>query len=111
MGTHCMIGIKTGDVVMATYCHWDGYPSVVGRMLLQYYNDRPRTRLLVNGGSMSQLGPTFLTTYYRHQMDKDQPLPNGEMRFVPAERFSSAKELMEMKPYCEYFYVLDDEEY
>lgn len=55
MSTRSAIGwydptLKTG---MSVYCHWDGYPSGVGRTLLDYYNDESRVKSLVSLGDLS----------------------------------------------------------
>lgn len=42
--------LKTG---MSVYCHFDGYPSGVGRTLLDYYNDEDRVKRLVSLGDLS----------------------------------------------------------
>ena len=38
---------KTG---MSVYCHFDGYPAGVGRILFDYYNDESRVKSLVSLG-------------------------------------------------------------
>lgn len=37
--------LKTG---MSVYCHWDGYPTYTGQMLLDYYNNENRVKSLVS---------------------------------------------------------------
>jgi hypothetical protein len=39
-----------------TYCHWDGYPSHNGRVLLEHYSSKGKARELINLGSLSSLG-------------------------------------------------------
>ena len=38
------------------YCHWDGYPAHVGKLLLENYTDIKKIRKLVSMGSVSSLG-------------------------------------------------------
>lgn len=39
MSTHSYIGVIEEDGTLKyVYCHSDGYPSYLGRMLLTYYN-------------------------------------------------------------------------
>lgn len=55
MATRSRIGIITETEVKSVYCHWDGYPSNNGRILLEYYNDRKKVEDLVNLGDISSL--------------------------------------------------------
>ncbi len=38
------------------YCHWDGYPSWVGRILSEHYTTPGRVRQLIRLGDLSSLG-------------------------------------------------------
>jgi len=56
MGTRSRIGIELPDhSVLSVYCHWDGYPSHNGKILVQHYLDRQDVIDLIDGGSMSCL--------------------------------------------------------
>jgi hypothetical protein len=39
------------------YCHWDGYPSNNGRILLEHYTDAAKVDALIELGDLSSLGP------------------------------------------------------
>lgn len=58
MSTRCGIALENdnGSYTFA-YCHNDGYPSWVGRILLDRYTDRGSVEKLVALGAMSSLGP------------------------------------------------------
>ena len=57
MGTRSMIGIKNADqTVTAIYCHWDGYPSYNGDILVNHYTTESKIRKLMNLGDISSLG-------------------------------------------------------
>lgn len=58
MGTRSRIGYKqeNGQVISA-YCHWDGYPSHNGKILLENYNTLEAVQNLVAPGDMSSLNP------------------------------------------------------
>lgn len=57
MSTRCRIGIMDEDgAVVSIYCHHDGYPSHVGRMLRDHYGDEPKVRRLMELGDVSSLG-------------------------------------------------------
>ena len=54
MGTRSRIGIQFSDnSVLSVYCHWDGYPSWLGRMLKTHYNTKEKVSELIDGGDMS----------------------------------------------------------
>lgn len=54
MATRSVIGIVDGGRCTAIFCHWDGYPSHNGTILLKNY-DREKTLELVSLGSLSVL--------------------------------------------------------
>lgn len=58
MGTRSRIGIEDGETgrVRSIYCHWDGYPSHNGRILVEHYSDRTKLEELIALGSISSLG-------------------------------------------------------
>jgi hypothetical protein len=56
MGTRSNIGIIHEDnTVTMIYCHWDGYPSNNGRILLDHYMDLEKIQQLMDLGSLSSL--------------------------------------------------------
>jgi len=58
MATRSRIAIEdqTGKV-RSIYCHWDGYPSNNGRILLQHYKTQEKVESLIALGSISSLAP------------------------------------------------------
>lgn len=54
MGTRSRIGVMHGDVCKSVYCHWDGYLSNNGRILLENY-DSAKANHLVALGDLSSL--------------------------------------------------------
>lgn len=57
MGTPCMIGYcdKETGMVKAIYCHFDGYPDGVGKMLKEHYQDENKVKELIALGDISFL--------------------------------------------------------
>ncbi len=56
MSTHSYIGVIEEDGTLKyVYCHSDGYPSYLGRMLLTYYNTPELATGLVNLGNLSMV--------------------------------------------------------
>jgi hypothetical protein len=67
MSTRSLIAIENEnynyDVI---YCHWDGYPSHVGNMLVSNYNTEDKVKNLVSNGAISSLGQTLKeTTFFK----------------------------------------------
>lgn len=56
MSTHSYIGVTEVDGTLKyVYCHSDGYPSYLGRMLLTHYNAPELATGLVNLGDLSMV--------------------------------------------------------
>lgn len=56
MSTRSLIAIKNTDgTVSSIYCHWDGYPSNNGRLLLEHYAEPGIINALLALGSLSSL--------------------------------------------------------
>ena len=52
MGTHSRIGVMHGDTVKSVYCHYDGYPKHVGKILVEHYNSSESVEFLTQGSSI-----------------------------------------------------------
>ena len=58
MATRSGIGIlNTDGTVSAVYCHWDGGPEWVGRVLATNYRSTAAVRALLEHGNISSMGP------------------------------------------------------
>lgn len=56
MATRCRIGMELEDgTIKHSYCHWDGYPTGVGKTLVEHYNDIEKVKELLSFGDMSYL--------------------------------------------------------
>ncbi len=77
MGTRSNIGIinRDGSVEMI-YCHWDGYPSNNGKILLENYTNEDKLRALLELGDLSSLGPELGT---QHDFDFGMKLMGGSL--------------------------------
>ena len=57
MATRSNIAMKTKEgKIVSVYCHWDGYVSNNGKILLENYTDVDKIEALVALGSISSLG-------------------------------------------------------
>ena len=56
MGTRSNIALQEEDgSIEMIYCHWDGYPSYTGSVLLKHYNSEEAARALIAIGDLSSL--------------------------------------------------------
>ena len=59
MATRSTITVRTGENERKSiYCHWDGYPSGVGKELMDNYITQESAEALIALGSLSELGAT-----------------------------------------------------
>lgn len=57
MATRSYIGVRNSDdTVDYIYCHYDGYPSNNGKILVENYNDPTKVNQLLRLGDLSVLG-------------------------------------------------------
>lgn len=73
MSTRSTIAVEDNFGVKQVYCHFDGYPSHNGNILVQHYTDYDKIIKLISYGDMSYLAPnvepTRLHTYKNPQKD------------------------------------------
>lgn len=55
MGTHATVSIKTNERIRTIYCHYDGYLSSLGRVLLEHYTTEERINELIDFGDASSI--------------------------------------------------------
>ena len=72
MATRSNIAIVNQDKsISSIYCHWDGYPEYVGKMLLNHYNNVGIINELLDLGNLSQLCGKLYSTDI-HTFDKPE---------------------------------------
>ena len=65
MATRSTISVVHEDgSVESVYCHWDGYPSHNGKLLLKNYNSSEKAKELVSYGDISGLKETIEKTEF-----------------------------------------------
>lgn len=64
---------KTDKNYMGIYCHWDGYKSYNGRILMKYYDTKEKVEELISHGDMSSLQPTLQECIFYHR-DREHDL-------------------------------------
>ena len=67
MATRSRIALQnTNGTITSIYCHFDGYPSNNGKILLEHYSDPSKVQELINLGDLSILGSEIGT---KHNFD------------------------------------------
>ena len=73
MSTRSNIGIQNEDGSLdVIYCHWDGYPSHNGAILLHHYQDLEKIRELIALGDISSLAAAVKAASGEHTFESPQ---------------------------------------
>lgn len=115
MATNSLIGIITEDNQFNyIYCHWDGYLDHVGKILLNFYNDKEKINELLLLGNLSSLGKKIEKNElnddsddycYSFSRDKGDNILKNVAKKVSVERI---KHLVDK---VDYVYVYEKEEW
>jgi hypothetical protein len=119
MATRSRIGIEQPDgKIRSIYCHWDGYPSHNGRILLESYKDRDKILELMEIGDISSLADRVKPDPGRaHTFNDPQDGVCVSYRRDRCESgcesiiSESIDELAEAADWCEYVYVFANGEW
>ena len=101
MATRSFIGkINKDDSITAVYCHFDGYPGHVGKILIDNYITEAQVDSLLAGGDMSSISNVLNECVFY----KDRGEKQTESRTYPAfELFFRAGR----DSWVEYFYLFN----
>jgi len=115
MATRSTIALEYEDgTVRQVYCHWDGYLSHNGQILLQHYTDKEKVENLIDLGDLSSLAEEIGE---EHDMDSLEKRRDHEdwCKFYGRDRgeadtearvFDSFKDYKENHQYEEFEYIL-----
>lgn len=104
MGTRSQIGIMNEDGSITTvYCHWDGYLSHNGKILLENYDTREKVLKLIEKGDMSVLAETAEDTHYYFKVDGNY-YDVAPVTYEDIDSYLTAQ----AESWCEYFYLFND---
>jgi hypothetical protein len=74
MSTRSTIALEyAGNVIKKVYCHFDGYTSHVGMMLLKHYPTRKEVQTLIQGGDLSGI---YMHGQPRHYNGEEPMFPD-----------------------------------
>jgi len=104
MSTRSFISkVLPDDSIVGVYCHFDGYPDGVGKILSEYYTDSQKVDELIALGSLSELDTTIEGTVAYHR-------DRGESLDPPIEYPSSETAIRNARRELgvEWVYIFDD---
>jgi hypothetical protein len=114
MSTRSTIGIENEDgTVSSVYCHWDGYPSYNGKILVDHYQDRKKVKSLIDLGDISSLSREVFPSSKEHSFENPEVgvtvayhRDRGEEKINPA-LYESRDSYFEIDPesWIEYHYL------
>lgn len=83
MATRSTIALEfTDGTVQQVYCHWDGYLSNNGRILLEHWSDPFKLQQLIDLGSISSLGAEIGV---KHPFDNPHPYASEQYKAHEAQ--------------------------
>ncbi len=104
MATRSLIGMNLDNgITKIIYCHWDGYPSHVGELLVHHYNTPAAITALMGIGDLSSLAqtPDECIAYHR---DRKEPWGMVEPRDVNTSEIVSVGDDYN----ADYIYIYDE---
>lgn len=85
MSTRSRIGVEYPDGICKTiYCHFDGYPDGVGRVLLNSWSSLSKVENLLAHGDMSSIGDDLSSCTFYHR-DRGEDLAEPRKAAVRAD--------------------------
>lgn len=112
MATRSTIALEYADgTVDCVYCHWDGYLSRNGKILMEHWQNPFKVQEMMDLGAMSVLGPNIgkKHDFNDHPHDRNDSTFYGRDRGesdVSAKRFASFQDYVENHQYEEFEYIL-----
>lgn len=111
MATRSDISVKVGDKYRTVYCHWDGYLTHNGAILLEHYNSQKLAEELVSNGDISSLGEKCS----KPEGHSFENRIEGYTVYYGRDRGEEGTEYKESeeRPQCEeeYLYVFEDDKW
>jgi hypothetical protein len=118
MATRSTIALEFADgTVQQVYCHWDGYLSNNGKLLLENYSNPFVLRDLIDLGDISSLRPTVGEKHDFSRLDSDMPAEQyetlyGDMTtFYGRDRGETGTDAKKFKDFADYAENFIHEEY
>jgi len=115
MGTRSRIGMMNEDgSITSVYCHWDGYPSHNGVILLENYQEPEKIKMLISLGDLSSLEKKLIPE--GNVVHSFEDPADGVCVFYGRDRkengtscrvSANMKEFIEIADWCDYCYIFE----
>ena len=98
--------VELKETYIAIYCHWDGYPSGVGKALKEKFNDYDYALNLVSGGFCSVIDERDGVRHYANRGKRGQIIYEKWNEVAPIQGKTQAEVISQID--CQYAYLFDD---
>jgi hypothetical protein len=95
MSSRSIIAIQKGRTTTTIYCHFDGYPTSVGKILYDNYTDEKKINELMELGNLSSLGETIKDCVF-YIRDRHEPADENKAVIIPAIYGKQPKQILEL---------------
>jgi len=109
MATRSSISIHENGIIKSIYCHFDGYLSHNGNILLNHYNTKEKVEELVNLGDLSILGAIIGEKHDFNESSSGLPFELKPCYFYGRDR-NDKWNTVQPREYLSYFEYFSDEE-
>jgi len=116
MSTRSFIAIKKEDGYEGIYCHFDGYPEGVGKILYRHYKDEKKVKELIALGNISSLGEEIGNKHDFNDRPDNETTAYGRDRGEAETKPTFCATKAELKDVasecsCEYLYIFENEKW
>jgi len=103
MSTRSSIAFKSKDGKFLTcYCHCDGYPGHVGKLVTSHYNTKEKMLELLSYGSIMALASTIKESDF-FARDHEESLEQNKPQYI-----RNVEDLLRFYNFVDYVYILDE---
>jgi len=109
MGTRSRVAVMHGDVCKSVYCHYDGYLSYTGQILLNHYDSTKANALVARGDNSGVKETLEEMNFYEDRQQRSEDV-HEFINSTPWMVAHSFEEFLEQVQLCggEYYYVMRD---
>lgn len=109
MGTRSLVAVMHGTVCKSVYCHYDGYLSYTGEILLKHWDSTAANQLIARGDNSGVKETLAEMNFYEDRADQDEDVTQF-VNSTPWQVAHSFDEFLDQVSSCgaEYYYVMRD---
>lgn len=109
MGTRSLVAVMHGTVCKSVYCHYDGYLSYTGEILLKHWDSTAANQLIARGDNSGVKETLAEMNFYEDRADQDEDVTQF-VNSTPWQVAHTFEEFLVQVEGCgaEYYYVMRD---